>query len=190
MDFVEFLKKKRIDPDGFKSAKPGEYERWNSEYSILGIKGFDQYFKFLFNEVRRTYTFTPPPKAATKPVVKPAAKPMFKPKVGLKKAAETPTDEASVPKPLAKPVFKPKVGVKKSAPEGEVNPKPKPAFKPKVGVKKAVEISSSDDASPKPKPAFKPKVGVKPKPADSPVDQGSKPSFKPKLGVRPTKKDD
>lgn len=181
MDFIEFLKKKRIEPDAFKSAKPVDFEKWSSEFLILGPKGFDQYYKFLFNEIRRTYKFTPPPKVVLpKTESKPIAKPAFKPKFGLKKADPASENNEEAKTQVPKPSFKPKIGVKKASTEDqEVEViKPKPAFKPKVGVKKVVE--SEPEKVPVKKPAFKPKVGVKPKPEGDEIKPKSRPAFKPK----------
>ncbi len=54
-DFLDFLKKKKIDPDLFKKSEPDIYQNWFKIFSQSGPNSFDQQKKFQFNAYRKKY---------------------------------------------------------------------------------------------------------------------------------------
>lgn len=54
-DFVEFLKKKKIDADLFKKFEPEVFQNWLNIFIQSGPQSFDQQKKFLFNAYRKKF---------------------------------------------------------------------------------------------------------------------------------------
>jgi len=54
-DFIQFLKKKKIDYEKFKSSEPLLYNQWLNIFLVCGHQSFDQQKKFLFNALRKKY---------------------------------------------------------------------------------------------------------------------------------------
>jgi hypothetical protein len=98
VNFEEYLRSKRIDPEAFLKAEEELYRGWQKEFSQVHPTSFTNQKLFLINPIRRKYPFLPatiisgeerinqsesdkeilPPKpVAPKPM---AAKPVFKPK--------------------------------------------------------------------------------------------------------------
>ena len=76
MDFIEYLKSKKIDPDRFKHKHPEQYLEWLQLYEEVHPNNFTQQKLFLINNLRRKYTY----EEATKPVAQAATK-VIKPKI-------------------------------------------------------------------------------------------------------------
>ena len=56
--FVEFLKRKNIDPAALETGEPEIYLKWRSLYAIVHEKSFEMQQKFLINPIRRKYPKT------------------------------------------------------------------------------------------------------------------------------------
>ncbi|HEV7347181.1 hypothetical protein [Telluribacter sp.] len=55
MDFLEYLKQKKINPLAFEAAEPERYREWEALFSKIHAESFTSQKKFLINEVRRRY---------------------------------------------------------------------------------------------------------------------------------------
>ncbi len=82
MEFEEYLKGKKIDPDKFKKGEPTRFEEFNRLFDQVHPDSFTQQKLFLINSTRRKYTLADveldKKPAATKPM-RPKMKPL-KPK--------------------------------------------------------------------------------------------------------------
>ena len=78
MEFEEYLKGKKIDPEKFRSAEPEQYREFMKIFSQVHPNSFTQQKLFLINKIRRAYKLEaeeivekPKPKAAMRPKIKP-----------------------------------------------------------------------------------------------------------------------
>ncbi len=55
IDFIDFLKKKKINPETFQKYDPVLYKNWLDYFIIVGKNSFDQQKKFLFNAQRKKF---------------------------------------------------------------------------------------------------------------------------------------
>lgn len=60
MEFVEYLKQKKIDPVVFQKSDSLRYEEWQNEFATMHPESFTAQKKFLINNLRRRYTLTNP----------------------------------------------------------------------------------------------------------------------------------
>jgi hypothetical protein len=58
MEFEEYLRLKKIDPDTFKARDNGRFEEWKELFVTLHPDSFTAQKKFLVNEIRRRYHLT------------------------------------------------------------------------------------------------------------------------------------
>ena len=76
MDFIEYLKSKKIDPVGFKKNQPEQYQDWLELFNQVHPDSFTQQKLFLINKIRRSYTLKDAAEAK-----KPSGNKMLKPKM-------------------------------------------------------------------------------------------------------------
>ncbi len=82
MDFIEYLKSKKIDPIRFKDEHPDQYVEWFTVFNQVHPESFTQQKLFLINNLRRKYTLKveeEDKKQPTPKMMKPKMKPL-KPK--------------------------------------------------------------------------------------------------------------
>jgi len=58
MEFDEFCKKKKIDPEKFRSKEPMRWGEFSLVFSQVSPESFTQQKKFLLNDLRKLYPFT------------------------------------------------------------------------------------------------------------------------------------
>lgn len=76
MDFVEYLKSKKIDPAKFKDQLPDQYVEWMEIFNQVHPNSFTQQKLFLINNLRRKYAYL-----EKEAVSKPSGAKMTKPKI-------------------------------------------------------------------------------------------------------------
>lgn len=74
MNFEEYLKSKKIDPDRFRRAESALYAEWNSIFETMHPDSFTAQKLFLINPIRRKFTLK-------EEQVKETRKPQAKPKI-------------------------------------------------------------------------------------------------------------
>ena len=79
MNFIEYLKSKKIDPEKFKLAQQDQFVEWLELYNQLHPNSFTQQKLFLINNLRRKYTYEESKEQEQRPTTK-----MVKPKIKLK----------------------------------------------------------------------------------------------------------
>lgn len=82
MEFEEYLKGKKIDPEKYKAAEPEQYADFKSLFDQMHPESFTQQKLFLINQIRRAYKLEDTAeikKSAPKPAMRPKIKPL-KPK--------------------------------------------------------------------------------------------------------------
>lgn len=79
INFAEYCKSKRINPDLFKRAEPELYSKFKSEFTQMSPQSFTAQKLFLINDIRRRFNFAPPLDAKTikqnsekTPIIKPS----------------------------------------------------------------------------------------------------------------------
>lgn len=55
MEYEEYLRQKKIDPEQFQKAEPERYAEWAQLFGQLSADSFTAQKKFLINNVRRLY---------------------------------------------------------------------------------------------------------------------------------------
>ncbi len=55
MEFDEYLRLKKIDPELFRAAEPNRYAEWARLFAQLSAESFTAQKKFLINDTRRLY---------------------------------------------------------------------------------------------------------------------------------------
>ncbi|WP_247234896.1 hypothetical protein [Telluribacter sp. SYSU D00476] len=55
MEFLEYLKQKKINAQAFAKAEPDRYQEWQELFGAMHPDSFTTQKKFLINEVRRRY---------------------------------------------------------------------------------------------------------------------------------------
>lgn len=55
MDFIEYLIKKNIHPDNFKTKEPQLFSEWEIAFSVMSENSFTLQKKFSINKIRRKY---------------------------------------------------------------------------------------------------------------------------------------
>lgn len=127
-EFTAFLHQKRIDAARFEAKEGALFGTWSDEFAQQNPQSFFEQKRFLINNLRHAYPYTPPVEA--KPIPTPTAKP------AIPGSAPKPVVQPKVPGAAPKPVIKPKIGGAAPKPKtAEVAPKeaaPKPALKPKI----------------------------------------------------------
>lgn len=158
MFFEEYLRKKKIDPERFRTSEKVLYARLEHIFLKVHPNSFTQQKLFLINGLRRSYRLqeaevateknagkvtTPKMKpakpAAAKPKVpaggsKPKIKPV-KPKIKTESGDKTEAEKVKKPKPRTKPTIKPKTEGSGRPEEASEKPKPKmgkPKIRPKI----------------------------------------------------------
>lgn len=76
MDFIEYLKSKKIDSEKFKEELPEQYVEWLTLFDQVHPDSFTQQKLFLINDLRRKYTLQ-----EKEEVKKTAGAKMMKPKI-------------------------------------------------------------------------------------------------------------
>ena len=76
MDFIEYLKSKKIDPIKFKDHHPDQYVEWFTLFNQVHPNSFTQQKLFLINDLRRKYGYHEKGESN-----KPAGAKMMKPKM-------------------------------------------------------------------------------------------------------------
>lgn len=184
MNFEEFLKKKKIDPDQLKTAERDLFQTFERDFDQMGNKSFEYSKKFWFNKLRRAHPLKEEPKPLKAEETISATIPAESPK-----SVESITEatETIKSKPAFKPRFKaqlPSAKIEESiSTEESSNPAPVPAFKPRFRApasvvkeeeKLAEEVKPETAAKPTGfKPRFKASVtpaSVKPVSADNKED--------------------
>jgi hypothetical protein len=59
-EFEEYLKRKKIDPVGFKRNEPQKYNEFQTIFSQVHPESFTAQKLFLINKIRRQYPFSEP----------------------------------------------------------------------------------------------------------------------------------
>lgn len=78
MQFDDYLKEKKIDPEQFKISEPDQYEEFLSIFDQVHPNSFTQQKLFLINQIRRRFQLKEQ-KEVKKPPVTKAIKPKIKP---------------------------------------------------------------------------------------------------------------
>ena len=55
MEFEEYLKQKKIDPEAFKTVDSARFQEWKEMFVTMHPDSFTAHKKFLINEIRRRY---------------------------------------------------------------------------------------------------------------------------------------
>ena len=76
MEFIEYLKSKKINPTAFKEDQPDQYDEWLMLFDQVHPNSFTQQKLFLINKLRRKYKWEAPKEAS-----KTSAPKMVKPKI-------------------------------------------------------------------------------------------------------------
>ncbi|MEQ6167864.1 MULTISPECIES: hypothetical protein [unclassified Ekhidna] len=76
MEFKEYLKDKKIDPDKFKVGDPAQYDEFKQIFDQVHPNSFTQQKLFLINKIRRSYQLKEQQEAK-----KPAAAKTMRPKI-------------------------------------------------------------------------------------------------------------
>ncbi|MEM0938778.1 MAG: hypothetical protein AAGI25_03190 [Bacteroidota bacterium] len=83
MEFIEYLKSKKIDPEKYRNGYPEQYRAWETLFNEVHPNSFTQQKLFLLNKTRREFPFKETiteKKPSSKAVMRPKVKP-FKPKM-------------------------------------------------------------------------------------------------------------
>jgi hypothetical protein len=82
-EFIEFLKKKKIDPERFRAAEPARFEEFQTLFAQVHPNSFTAQKLYLINQVRRQYHLAAgrddPPTQLGSDQPPPAAKPAKRP---------------------------------------------------------------------------------------------------------------
>lgn len=55
MEFAEYLRQKKVDPDLFRAGDPERYAEWERLFAQVNPESFTAQKKFLLNNTRRLY---------------------------------------------------------------------------------------------------------------------------------------
>ena len=80
MTFEEYLLKKKINSEAFKTAEPLLYGEWEGLFSQMNPNSFTAQKLYLINPIRRKYQVHESPALISATEARPAAKPMMRPK--------------------------------------------------------------------------------------------------------------
>ncbi len=176
MTFEEFLIKKKIGIDEFRSGRPDLYEEFRTEYAQMGPKSFDHSKKFWFNKLRRTYPLPVSARPSAPAAPKPVASTIVAGMPDFSTQAEellSPTIEQTQPPSQAapKPAFQPRFKPGGRMPASTPSPADAPAAKDmEVSMTVPEEKVSPESLTPSPDDSV---------PADAkPAVTGFKPRFK------------
>ena len=75
MEFDEYLKGKKIDPEKYRTAEPEQYAQFRALFDQIHPQSFTQQKLFLINKIRRVY------KLEVEEAVKIKPKPTMRPKI-------------------------------------------------------------------------------------------------------------
>ena len=78
MEFDDFLKGKKIDPEKFKLSENDRYSEWKRIYDEVHPESFTQQKLFLLNKIRRAYHFKEN-QEEKKPIAPKTVRPKIKP---------------------------------------------------------------------------------------------------------------
>lgn len=179
-EFAEYLKSKKIDPEGFQSNEPDTFEDFEKQFLQLHPKSFTMQKLFYINVLRRKYLLkvadvknSGTAKARPRPVMKkdtgtsdkkklinPKLKPkVAKPKTGSAAGSDEEKKLSAGKKPVVKPNLSRPVVKDRGDLKEDVKAK-KPVIKPRIPQKKAEELNkNSDQEKPKAKkPVIKPRI--------------------------------
>ena len=76
MDFISYLKNKKIDPEKLNASEPDLFSEWSSLYEQVHPNSFTQQKLFLINILRKKFIFK-----ETDEVAKPKTAKMMRPKM-------------------------------------------------------------------------------------------------------------
>ncbi len=76
MEFTDYLKEKKIDPDQFKTGDPAQYNEFKRIFDQVHPNSFTQQKLFIINKIRRNYQLK-----EQQDVKKPSAAKVMRPKI-------------------------------------------------------------------------------------------------------------
>lgn len=166
MEFEDYLKSKKIDPEKFKNGNENQYVEFKKLFESIHPNSFTQQKLFLINKIRRTYHYDEIASVVSSRsgVVGDANKELessSKPKIQVKakpKIVNKPRIESEQDQQKTKTLQKPKIQQKPKSQQ-------RPVVKPKLQSKSTRENKdqSVSDSVAKRKPQVKPKIQPKPK---------------------------
>ncbi len=77
-ELVEYLKKKKIDPELFKKAEPAQWDRFEEVFSQVHPDSFTAQKLFLINKIRRAYPLKAEEEVEEKAPVKKKPRPVMR----------------------------------------------------------------------------------------------------------------